>query len=316
MKWSTSYLCRSLSLASALALASCGDSTSSKPEPKTPEEMYARADAVLKPNAENDASDFNQAIAWLKKAAEAGYLKAQTDLGGLYFGGGVVKEDWDEAYRWFSMAADQGNAAAHHFLAIILDKGTKCMAADSKKAWEHWKLAAEAKIPHAMYRVGHEMMLDANHLSEGLSYMEKAAEAGVADAASELGFLYTSGSQLVSKDADKSLHWFKRAADLGEPRALYIIARRYQAGVGLPQDADKALAAFRLSAGQGFVPSMQSLVTILSFGEATPEMRKEAQQWQQRIDAYEAAMMKDAKEAGHDAVEAVEQAPVTPMLVP
>ncbi len=316
MKCSYPYLLLTLLVASILGLVSCGDSTSSSAEPKTPEEMYAKADALLKPNVENDASEFDEAIVWLKKAAEAGYLKAQTDLGGLYFGGGVVKEDWDEAYRWFSMAAAQGNVAAHHFLAIILAKGTKTMKADAEAAFTHWKFAADDKIPDAMHVVGHAWVRDANHVQEGISYLAHAAEAGVGDAACELGYLYASGSELIAQDESKALHWFSRAAGLGDARALYVMGCCYQSGEGVAKDVDKALASFRLSAGQDFVPAMHALVTILSFDGATVEMMNEATAWKKRIVELEAKVKKDAKELGHDAVEAVEVAPVEPMIVP
>ncbi len=316
MKCSYPYLLRTLLVVSSLGLVSCGDSTSSSAEPETPEEMYAKADALLKPNVENDASDFDEAIVWLKKAAEAGYLKAQTDLGGLYFGGGVVKEDWDEAYRWFSMAAEQGNAAAHNFLAIILGKGTEMIPADAKAAFAHWKIAADAKIPEAMHYVGHAWVHDAEHVQEGISYLAHAAAAGVGAAACELGYLYAAGTELIAQDEAKALHWFSRAAALGEARALYVMGCCYQSGEGVVKDADKALASFRLSAGQDFVPAMHALVTILSFDGATVEMLNEAKEWKKRIVEMEAKVKKDAKELGHDAVEAVEVAPVEPMIVP
>ncbi len=47
----------------------------------TPQEMYEKGRALLKPNVEQNASDFAQALEWTRRAAEGGWRQAQTDLG-------------------------------------------------------------------------------------------------------------------------------------------------------------------------------------------------------------------------------------------
>jgi hypothetical protein len=49
--------------------------------------------------------DFAQAAAWFRKAAEQGDADAQYSLGGLYYIGQGVPQDWAEAYYWNDLAA-------------------------------------------------------------------------------------------------------------------------------------------------------------------------------------------------------------------
>lgn len=294
----------------ALLLASCDQETKTVHEPKTPEEMYARAEALLKPNAENDASDFQSALHYLKQAAAAGYLQAQTDLGGLYMAGGKgIEADWDQAYEWFSKAAQQGSSSAHQFLAIILQKGTPTKAPNFEAAITHLEHAASDKLPEAMNALGHIYINMEGKAKEGYQLLEEAGQAGMADAARDLGFLYASGTKDLHKDMAKATHLFQQAAALGDAQSLYIVGLMQHEGQHLEKDVDKGLAALRLAAGQGFVPAMKSLSLILSRDEASPEMKQEAAAWRKHLDAYEAQLKKDADEAGHDLKEAVEEAP-------
>jgi TPR repeat protein len=45
-------------------------------------------------------------------AAQAGISEAQYNLGSLYFAGDWVPKNLAQAYRWFSLAAEQGDEAA------------------------------------------------------------------------------------------------------------------------------------------------------------------------------------------------------------
>ncbi len=279
--------------------------------------MYAKAEALIKPNIEGAASDFKGSMEWLRKSAEAGYLKAQTDLGVIYmYGGKDIKADWKEAYRWFSAAAEQGSAEAHQFLANMLMEGSKDVPADAKAAMDHLKIAAESALPEAMYRLGLIYISMENHAKEGMQLLENAAKAGMHDAARELGFAYASGSEYIARDMDKATAWFQKAADLGDAQSLYIIGMIRCEGQGIEKDTEKGIAALRLSAGQGFVPAMRALVKYLDIEGATEEMKKEAQAWKKHIDAYEAEAAKEAKKMATEAAEAVEQAPVAPVMMP
>ena len=129
-----------MSAAAAGVLGSCGRQESTRREPQSPQEMYERVRELLQPNVEHDASDFEEAMVWLRRAAEGGVLQAQTDLGGIYLEGGKggVKADGKEALVWFSKAADQGSMEALYYMGLILKRGMD-VPQDEERALVCWR---------------------------------------------------------------------------------------------------------------------------------------------------------------------------------
>ncbi len=60
-------------------------------------------------NGEGVKQDFNEAFRWYKSAAEQGNADAQCRLGNCYKNGEGVQQDYNEAFRWYKAAAEQGN---------------------------------------------------------------------------------------------------------------------------------------------------------------------------------------------------------------
>ena len=65
---------------------------------------------------QNDA----EALRWFTKAAEQGDAEAQTNLGVMYLKGEGVKQDDAEALRWFTKAAEQGDAEAQYWVDRVI----------------------------------------------------------------------------------------------------------------------------------------------------------------------------------------------------
>ena len=59
-----------------------------------------------------EPDDPERMLRWLRESARRGYPLAQTSLGVLYLNGDGVPLDRAEAYAWFTLAADQGEASA------------------------------------------------------------------------------------------------------------------------------------------------------------------------------------------------------------
>ena len=76
----------------------------------TPEQQFQQGVTAYK------QSDY-QAEFWLSQA-ERGYADAQFYLGGMYFAGHRVKQDYVEAVKWYRKAAEQGNAKAQFNLGV------------------------------------------------------------------------------------------------------------------------------------------------------------------------------------------------------
>src|SRR5215468_7055801 len=74
-------------------------------------------------NGEGVRQDLEQAARWFRLAANQGSAEAENDLGFLYDYGGGLPIDHQEAARWYRKAADQGRAAAALNLAWLYDSG-------------------------------------------------------------------------------------------------------------------------------------------------------------------------------------------------
>lgn len=248
------------------------------PEPVDAQGMYERAQALLKPNVEHDASDFSGAMEYLQKAAEAGLVRAQLDLGGIYFAGGKgVAADFQKAYNWFTLAATQGSREAEVFLGILQADGSLGKV-DMAAALQHWRHAADAGIAEGQYRLGRELVKLDESRQEGMEYLEKAS-AMIPKAATALGNLYYS----YLKDEKTSAAWYEKGALAGDPMAQHVFAEMLLLGEPVAQDAARGLAMLRMAAGQDYQPAMARLIKVLRSGKNAAENEKEAEAWSVRL---------------------------------
>jgi localization factor PodJL len=125
------------------------------------------------------------ALARLKTIADGGYAPAQVYLARLYEGGqGGATVNLAEARRWTERAAEAGDPAAMHNLALFYFRG-EGGPADAAAAGRWFK---------------------------------SAAQHGVVDSQYNLGLLYQSGSG-VPKDPAQAYKWFSIAAIAGDAQA-------------------------------------------------------------------------------------------------
>ena len=78
---------------------------------------------------------------WYTKAAEQGNAVAQNNLGFMYDNGKGVAQDYKEAVKWYTKAAEQGNASAQSNLGAMYDQG-KGVAQDYKSAHMWFNITA------------------------------------------------------------------------------------------------------------------------------------------------------------------------------
>lgn len=273
----------------SLLLAAC-DSSERNDEPRTPDEMYARVQSLLKPHVEGEQSDFAGAMQWLHKAAESGHLQAQTDLGGIYLQGGKgVAPNPREAFRWFSKAADQGSMESLVYLGTMLCSGQGCTK-DVAKAQEYLKKAAAAGLPEAQYRLGMLLLQDASgDYPAALENLRLAATGKslhtAAMAARALGNIYAKGHAGVAPDLKQAAAWYKQAARGGDARSQLVYAIMLLAGEHVPRDEEQGMAILRLAAGQDYPQAMALLINLLRNSPRAEQLEAEAAAWSERLES-------------------------------
>lgn len=267
-------------------LLACEDSPQEQ-EPRTPQEMYDRAQALLKPNVQGQQSDFAGALQWTQKAAEGGLLQAQTDLGGLYLSGGRgVAPDPAEAYRWFCKAAEQGSVHAEVFVGMLLYDG-QGVPQNRPAALQHWRKAADAGIAEAQFRLGRALAQQPDSIAEGIALLEKAVRegqgGGIPQAATTLGNIYFRGANGAPKDEQKAAVWYAKGAAAGDPLAQWVYAEMLLEGNPVPKDEKRGLAMLRMAAGQDFIPAIGRLINTLRNAPDAAEHEQEAEAWNRRL---------------------------------
>jgi TPR repeat protein len=194
---------------------------------------YLRGDGVAK--------DYKQAIHWLTKSAEQGYVGAQTTLGYLYEKGEGIPQDYTQAIQWYTKAAEQKNIEAQRYLGILYlnpDGAPK----DYKKA---------------------------------LAFLTMAADQGDLPAQFNLGLMSERGNGTAApKDFKQAFSWYSKAANQGFPPAQFALGRLYGKGEGVTQDNKQAYIWFALAATNGMNAKARDTVAA----KLTPQILEQAQQ--------------------------------------
>jgi TPR repeat protein len=97
--------------------------------------------------------DYKTAYPLFKQLAEQGNVKAQNNLGEMYFNGRGVPKDYVEAMKWFRKAAGQGNAQAQFNLGLMYVLG-QGVPQDYAEAMKWYRKAAEQGNALAQFNLG------------------------------------------------------------------------------------------------------------------------------------------------------------------
>jgi TPR repeat protein len=88
------------------------------------------------------SQNYEEAVKWYRLAAEQGYANAQFNLGNMYSNGMGVPANSEEAMKWYRLAADQGNPNAKRHLGYLYCRGFG-VPQDYEKAGKWFLLAIE-----------------------------------------------------------------------------------------------------------------------------------------------------------------------------
>lgn len=207
------------------------------------------------------------AIKWMTKAADAGYIKAQTALGATYFQG---MEGLDQNYalseKYLMMAAEKDNVDAQAFISylyIAMEEYDKAML------WA--RKASQMEHPQAYFALGRiydeGLGVETNHL-EGLKWFEKAAKGGDADAQNMVGNIYLN-ADYVKHDEKKAFEYYQMAAAQGHLWGMCNLGYCYQEGIGTDMNILSAEEWLR-KAAEGGLQDAQNMLNENSIYSASP----------------------------------------------
>ena len=78
------------------------------------------------------------AVQWFERAAEQGYVRAQSTLGAYYWAGRGVPQDLPKAYFWSQLALAQGDENSKSRLEGLSAQMTQAQVASARQQAEAW----------------------------------------------------------------------------------------------------------------------------------------------------------------------------------
>ena len=224
--------------------------------------------------------DDRKAIQWFVKSAEQNNPNAQYVLGLLHYKGAGVEKNYDKAFEFFKLSANQGNQKAKEYLenedllktvADIGNEEAQLILANKyyeKKDYQtagYWYTRlAENKNPDAMCQLGnmYESGLGVNvDHNRAFSLYSEAAELGNTSAKANLGAMYYTGVG-IGKDYNKAFYWTKEAAEQGNGFSEYLLGLMYVNGEGTAKDENEGLYWLNRSVEHGFDKAKEKIADI------------------------------------------------------
>lgn len=127
----------------------------------------------------------NEALRWIRRAAEANEPFAQGTLAYLYQEGDGVPQDLGQALSWYRRAANQGERYSQTMVGTFYAEG-RGVPQDYREAAFWYRLATEQGMPAAQYNLGRILVMGLGGVpqsrDEGLSLIRRAADAGLQQA--------------------------------------------------------------------------------------------------------------------------------------
>lgn len=199
--------------------------------------------------------DLVTAMEWYEKAAEQKVPEALFQLAMILLDGGEELGDTDRAYRLMQEAADAGNRMAQfNFAQMTVSRDPT--EAGMATAVSYYEKAAGAGVADAQYAMAQAYQHGVGgrqvDLAEARRWLELAASHNFDTAQIELGSWLIEGIG-GERDREAGFSWLMRAAVAGNPAAQNRVAKLYRAGIGVEPDRVTAAAWYLRARRAGLI---------------------------------------------------------------
>jgi len=180
----------------------------------------------------------DQSINYYKKAIGLGEVRALINCGGHFDGPDASEEDLAFAHQLFAQALAKGEPMGLIRMAERMD--------DSHESAKYalYLQAAEYGLPYALHKIG-----VAHYFGEygqkkdealGLSWLQRAARAGAANACRLLGWHYDQDQRGRKRDSRLAFEWQVLGAALGDSVSMRVLGYSYLLGIDCDADQEQA----------------------------------------------------------------------------
>ncbi len=228
----------------------------------------------------SEVKNDQEAVRWLRKAADQGHAEAMTRLAQMYANGQGLNKDEAEAARWYRKAADQNYSDAILSLGVLYEGG-RGVPRDEAEAARLYRKAAGQGNANAMHNLG--LLYAAGRGvpqddAQAVDWYRKAADEGVAVSISNLAFMYEVGRG-VAKDEAQAFSFYQKAANLNQGGAMTRLGNMYLDGRGVAKDDAIALGWYRRAAEKNHAGAMNRLGFMYTNGRGTAIDLVQAAAW-------------------------------------
>jgi TPR repeat protein len=193
-------------------------------------------------------------LPWLKKAADSNHSMAQYRYSLYCHEAG----NFEESFRYCSLAAMQNMPAAKYSLGLMYQSGEGCKQNDAS-AFNNFLEAANGDDTAAMVHVGW-MYLVGKHVNKDIAksdyWFMRSSEAGHPEGQ------YYHAMSLIRNDygreiALEALALFSKSAEAGCPRSFVRLGLIYEQGIGVEKDISRAYAWYALASKHKTMPQKE-----------------------------------------------------------
>ncbi|MCB9468976.1 MAG: sel1 repeat family protein [Candidatus Obscuribacterales bacterium] len=233
--------------------------------------------------------DGQKSVAFLKRAADAGYPTAQRELGAAYLGGISVDKDEKVAFEYLSKATAGGDEIAKVNLAICYLKGSGCTQDEARATAMLKEIVASEYKPNAEPNPA-----TIYHISGGKNVKVAVADyCADAIASCNLGYIYRDGLG-TDKNLEEALKYFKRAIKSGHTLAYENAAVIMLTSPEKGYDKEEAVGYLKKAADTGFDAAQYRLGLLYEKGIGVEKDLGEAKNWYKKASDSGSELAKEA----------------------
>lgn len=249
---------------------------------------------VLTPTVASAQQTLEEATDSIKNVlalAKKGDAAAQNEVGGWYYRGRHVKQNYGEALQWWAKSAEQGNVQAIGNMGLCYQTGHG-IAADSLKATRLYQrsikegnkalfaqnedLAKKGSVFSNMliascYQNGLGVAKDVN---KAIPYLTAAAEKNCVPAQRDLGMIL-----INDKKATEAAPWFKRGSENGDITCTFYYGKMLVEGLGVKANKKEGANYLLKAADAGFPQAMYYVGNCYMSGDGLTKNAEQAVKW-------------------------------------
>lgn len=187
-----------------------------------PRILYAYNIGAIELNNKN----YTSALKYLNEASAGGYAEADYSLGLMYYTGtSATPKNLAEAFKLLTRAAAKNSANAQYGLGLMYAKGEGVTASTA----------------------------------DAITWFTKAAALNQTEAICELGVLNETGQWGVPVNLSESIRYYTQAANLGNPRGMYLMGLAYYNGKGVTKNLQTCRTWLEKASAKGYKPAQDAI---------------------------------------------------------